>query len=227
MKTKLIAAGAGLALAAIATGRASEGWLAVYKGTPYDRPAEIPGRIECENYDRGGEGVAYHDTDAANHGSGELNPANGNPLNEYRQHEGVDISYTKTGGIDDNPFSQPQPAAGSLYVGWTVPGEWLNYTVEVKTAGRYVIALPYTANGDGEISLTLDGDRPLANLAIPSTHHEKETVPWRQWHHWARLEKAASVFLPAGRHVLTLRIEKNGNMNLDRLEFRPADEKER
>ena len=64
-------------------------------------PQVIPGRIECEWYDEGGEGVAYHDSDKVNHGSGSLNPANGKYLNEFRMKEGVDISYTKSGGIDE------------------------------------------------------------------------------------------------------------------------------
>ena len=38
---------------------------------------KIPGRVECAYYDRGGEGVTYHDTDARNNGSGALNPADG------------------------------------------------------------------------------------------------------------------------------------------------------
>ena len=42
---------------------------AVYKGGPQ----VIPGRIECAYFDLGGEGIAYHDVDAINHGSGELN----------------------------------------------------------------------------------------------------------------------------------------------------------
>src|SRR5215813_9504102 len=58
-------------------------------------PQTIPGRVRCAYYDVGGEGVAYHDIDATNHGSGALNPANGEYLNEFRMHEGVDISYTK------------------------------------------------------------------------------------------------------------------------------------
>jgi hypothetical protein len=41
-------------------------------------------------YDLEGEGVAYHDTDPQNHGSGELNPADVTYLNEFRIHEGVD-----------------------------------------------------------------------------------------------------------------------------------------
>ena len=69
----------------------------------------IPGKIECEWYDKGGESVAYHDSDAINNGSGKLNPANGSFLNEFRMKEGVDISYTKPGGIDDNSYSNVSP----------------------------------------------------------------------------------------------------------------------
>jgi hypothetical protein len=54
-----------------------------YKGSPYhDSRHEggaqrIPGRVDCAYYDLGGEGIAYHDTDAKNNGSGALNPADG------------------------------------------------------------------------------------------------------------------------------------------------------
>ena len=41
------------------------------------RCPENPGRVDCAYYDRGGEGVAYHDVDAKNNGSGVLNPATG------------------------------------------------------------------------------------------------------------------------------------------------------
>ncbi len=204
-------------------------WLARYAGKPFANanfagPAAIPGKVECEYYDTGGEGVAYHDSDAVNSGSGMLNPANGDPLNEFRMHEAVDLSYTKGGGIDDNPFNRYAPPLRSLYVGWTAVGEWLNYTVEVKRSGAYVLSIPYTANGNGSISLTLDGDQRLATIEIPSTIDPKDPLAWRQWHHWALLTNAATVSLPAGRHVLTLRIEANGNMNLDSIGFRPAAE---
>ena len=63
-------------------GCASKGWKA-YQGKPFQDsayhggPQTIPGRVQCAYYDFGGEGVAYHDSDATNHGSGGLNPANG------------------------------------------------------------------------------------------------------------------------------------------------------
>ncbi len=42
--------------------------------TPFSRSAiNLPGRVEAEEFDSGGEGVAYHDSDALNNGSGKLN----------------------------------------------------------------------------------------------------------------------------------------------------------
>src|ERR1700743_2194976 len=100
-----------------------------YKGTPFHDsvyhggPQKIPGRVQCAYYDLGGEGIAYHDSDAKNNGSGALNKADGSYLNEFRMNEGVDISYTKFHDtIDNNPYDLVQPPEGQLYVGWTVPG---------------------------------------------------------------------------------------------------------
>src|SRR5215471_8281891 len=103
----------------------------------------IPGKVECEFYDRGREGISYHDSDSINNGSGKLNPADGSYLNEFRMKEGVDISYTKSNNIDNNPFNKTIPVLDQLYVGWTVPGEWINYSVDVKKSGVYKIATMY------------------------------------------------------------------------------------
>jgi hypothetical protein len=73
-------------------------------------PAFIPGRIEAEHFDVGGEGVAYHDATPANQGG------------DYRILEGVDIQET-------------QDADSSYNIGWMQNGEWLEYTVNV--AGGY------------------------------------------------------------------------------------------
>jgi uncharacterized protein YjdB len=76
---------------------------------PGGTPWAIPGTIEVENYDNGGEGIAYHDNEAANQGG------------QYRTTEGVDVEVCSEGGFN---------------VGWTGTGEWLEYTVNV-TAGSY------------------------------------------------------------------------------------------
>ncbi|MDR6762695.1 hypothetical protein J2Y38_002906 [Flavobacterium sp. 2755] len=182
---------------------------------------QIPGKIECEFYDLGGEGIAYHDTDEVNNGSGKLNPVNGNPLNEFRLKEGVDISYTKTDSIDDTPYTKVPIKMKQLYVGWTQPTEWINYTVEVKKSGTYKIGVLYTANGDGTISIAVNGKDSTGNMKIVSTHDDKDPVAWRQWHHWNSSENIGTIKLEKGKQLLTLHIVENGNMNLDYLTFTP------
>jgi hypothetical protein len=134
--------------------------------------------------------------------------------------EGVDISYTKSGDIDNNPYNVVEPEMGKLYAGWTEPGEWINYTVKVSKSGTYQVDLMYTASGDGGIALDMDGKPLTEELLVPSTRNEKESVEWRQWHHWNRKNALATVKLTKGIHVLTLKTVSNGNMNYDFLEFR-------
>lgn len=182
---------------------------------------QIPGKVQCELYDLGGEGVAFHDSDNKNEGSGGLNPANGTFLNEFRMNEAVDISYTKFKDIVDNsPYNIVEPEKDQLYVGWTSPGEWINYTVKVNKTGTYTIGLMYTASGDGGVTLELDGKKLTETLKVPSTRSEKEPVAWRQWHHWNRIDELATVELKKGIHVLTLKTVSNGNMNYDYLHFK-------
>ena len=98
-----------------ATPAGSEG---PYQGTAWP----IPGTVQAENYDTGGEGVAYHDAEAANQGG------------QYRTTEGVDVETTSdTGGGYDE--------------GWNMVGEWQRYTVNVSTAGTYTVTFR-VANGN-------------------------------------------------------------------------------
>lgn len=196
-------------------------YIAANSGKPWqNKPQHIPGKIECEFYDLGGEGIAYHDSDSINNGSGKLNPANGSYLNEFRMNEGVDISYTKAHDIDNNPYSKVFPKMDQLYVGWTKPGEWINYTVKVDRTAVYKLGLMYTANGDGIIAFDVDGKEIAKDLKVTSTHNNRDTVQWRQWHHWNKTDSLAAVKLKKGIHLLTLHVVANGNMNFDYLEFR-------
>ncbi|ACU73201.1 coagulation factor 5/8 type domain protein [Catenulispora acidiphila DSM 44928] len=86
-----------------------------YGGTP----AAVPGTLQAENYDTGGEGVGYHVT--STNGSG----------NTYRA-DGVDLEATSdTGGGSD--------------LGWTSGGQWFRYTVNVASAGPYAVSLRVAA----------------------------------------------------------------------------------
>jgi hypothetical protein len=88
---------------------------APYGGTA----AAVPGTVQAENYDTGGQGVAYNVT--AVNGSG----------NSYRS-DGVDLEATTDTG-------------GGYDVGWTATGQWFKYTVNVATAGTYALSLRLAA----------------------------------------------------------------------------------
>jgi len=206
-------------------------FLSSYKGTPYedshyhDGAQKIPGKVYCAYYDRGGEGVAYHDSGAKNNGSGALNPANGTYLNEFRMGEGVDTSYTKfklDPQIDDNSYEKVQPPANLLYVGWTEPGEWFNVTVDVAESGDYAADLLYTSNRGGTISLDVNGEPATVPLPIESTFNAADPVAWRQWHHWNIAPQIAKLHLPAGKSVITVHILTQGNMNLAVFDFKKS-----
>jgi hypothetical protein len=74
-------------------------------------PSLIPGRLEAEDYKVGGEGVGYHDATPGNSGG------------QFRSDD-VDIEVTTDAG-------------GGYNVGWSDPGEWLAFDVEIAQAGAY------------------------------------------------------------------------------------------
>jgi len=213
----------GLCLPAVAFGQTGQ-----YQGKPFHDSVyqggaqRIPGKVFCAYYDAGGEGIAYHDTDAKNNGSGGLNPADGTYLNQFRMKEGVDTSYTKFHDqIDNNPYNLVQPSEGQLYVGWTEPGEWFNLTIDVERAGVYTIDLLYTSNRGGEISFDLNGQKLTGPVSIVSTNNAADPIAWRQWHHWNIMKNLAEVKLPKGVNVLTVHVVSGGNMNFASLDFEP------
>ncbi len=200
-----------------------------YAGVPYQDSRytggaqKIPGRVECAYYDSGGEGIAYHDSDAKNNGSGALNPADGSYLNEFRMHESVDISYTKFHDqIDNSPYDVVQPEENQLYVGWTEPLEWFNLTVDVAKAGVYRGDLLYTSNRGGTISIDVNGKDATGPLSIVSTYNASDPIAWRQWHHWNLAPGIAKLELPKGKSVLTVHILTGGNMNLAYFDFKKS-----
>jgi len=111
--------------------------------TPYSgTPVALPGRIEAENFDNGGEGVSYHDTTTGNAGG------------QYRATD-VDIEYSTEGGYD---------------VGWTAAGEWLNYTVNVANAGSYTAQLRVASPSGATMHIGFNGPSNLWFTAdIPAT----------------------------------------------------------
>jgi fibronectin type 3 domain-containing protein len=112
--------------------------------TPYSgTPIAIPGTIEAEDYDLGGEGDAYHDVDAGNNG-----PA----------------SY-RTDDVDHETCAE-----GGYNVGWTVADEWLKYTVNVASNGSYTITSRVASLvATGAFHIEVDDVDVTGSIAVGST----------------------------------------------------------
>jgi hypothetical protein len=202
-----------------------------YKGTPFTDSVYkigvqiIPGKLQCEYYDLGGEGISYHDSDSINSGSGHLNPSDGSYLNEFRISEAVDISYTKFRelAIDNNSFNFVEPEKDQLYVGWTSPGEWTKYTINVEADGSYRLGLMYTSNQNGKISFSVNDVDITGPISVPSTFVPADSVAWRQWHHWNYKDNIANILLKEGLQTFTIHTVEIGQMNYDFINFQKVN----
>lgn len=109
--------------------------------TPYGGKAPVmPDKVEAENYDEGGDGFAFSDSDDKNEGK------------EYRN-DGVDIVDNKK---------------GDYAIGYTNAGEWLEYTVEVLKDAEFGIeasasngssSFDFDVLSDGKKLATLSGEK--------------------------------------------------------------------
>ena len=133
----------------------------VGSGTPADpvprepfggKVAEIPGKIEAENFDVPGTGKgnkSYSENDSEDRGE-----------TNYREGTGVDIYKKATGYV----------------VGYNEEGEWLEYSVNVKEAGDYTMfASVATSNSTSGFSLSLDGKTLVENVALSGTSFDEFT----------------------------------------------------
>jgi len=112
----------------------------------------IPGTVQAENYDTGGQGVAYN-----------VSSTNGS-ANSYRT-DGIDLEATTdtSGGYD---------------MGWTTSGQWFRYTVNVATAGAYTVSFRVAAESavSDEFHLSNSGGTNLSgSVSVP------DTGGWQDW----------------------------------------------
>jgi hypothetical protein len=106
-------------------------------------PAIVPGVVEAENFDNGGQGVSFNDTTSTNDGG------------KYRTTEGVDIETCSDTG-------------GGFNVGWITNNEWLQYTLK-PVQGSYNITFRVAAwAAGGQIRVKLDGV-DLGTVNVPVT----------------------------------------------------------
>ena len=113
-----------------------------YTGTPI----AVPGSFEAENFDLGGEGVAYHDNTPGNQGG------------VYRLTEDVDIIVSSDalgGGYVVNNFET---------------GEWLAYTINVAASAQYNIEIRASSEfANSAFHVEIDGQDVTGPIIVPNT----------------------------------------------------------
>ena len=139
-------------------------------------PFAIPGILQVEFYDKGGEGAAYHDTEAENRGDA-----------NYRSSDGVDI-------VNGN---------GGKAIGYTSTGEWVEYTINVKESGTYDYkATVSSGTTNSSFSINLKNGNSITKLAdvkVPQTGNN-------DWDTYKTVEGTLSKPLEAGEQIIRLTI---------------------
>jgi len=115
-----------------------------YKGTPFTFGSSTAVTIQAEDFDRGGEAVAYHDTTSTNLGD------------KYRTSEAVDITTFGTSGYRLNNV---------------VAGEWVEYTISAQQAGSYDLDFRVSqTDPGGKFHANIDGTNVTSTLSVPDTN---------------------------------------------------------
>jgi len=150
--------------------------------SPYNGPHTLPGRVQAEDFDEGGQGISYYDTSAANRGGA-----------DYRD-TAVDIGTSANTGYN---------------VGYISTGEWLEYTVQVESAGARTTRVNVSAGsgGGGTLRISVDGE----TLA---TQDVWQTGGWANW----QTVRVGDLDLPEGEHVVRITAD-SGAWNFDWIEF--------
>lgn len=119
--------------------------------TPFHgNPLTIPGIIEAEDFDKGGEGFTYHDADETN------------IAGDYRPDEPVDI-YDRLGD--------------GFHIGNAIAGEWYEYSVNVETEGTYEITFHLASlYGGGTFQISVDSLKS-EELTAPACYSWLNTKP--------------------------------------------------
>ena len=112
-----------------------------YAGTPF-KENHVPGKIEAEDFDNGGAGMAYYDTTPTNQGG-----------YNYRAGESVDI----------------ENSAGSIHISHTSGGEWLKYTLEAMQSGIYDLTVRVATGNGGSGSLSFNFDDTYEYPSLSAT----------------------------------------------------------
>ncbi len=162
---------------------------------------KLPGVIYAEDFDLGPLNYAYMDRDTGNYWVATGERTRWNSGGTYRN-DAVDIAAS-----EDTELTQ------GYYVGWTEPGEWMQYTVEVPDAGTFDVEVRVASNTTGGSFHLALGQEPLgATVAVPDTGGPQA---WRS-------VTVKGVSIPAGTQHLRIFIDQGG-FSVGGMRFSSAD----
>lgn len=165
---------------------------------PYKKHT-IPGTIQVEDYDLGPINAAYFDSISGNYWVSDNQRNDWNSGDSYRN-DGVDISViSKNNSID-------------YAVSHTEAGEWLQYTVNVKSTDTYKLTIEYTAQEtEAQVYFTDEkGNRLTPTLSLSKTDNPSHWTPF-----------TVSIPLKKGTQKIRLHIDK-GALLLNAMHFKPS-----
>lgn len=160
------------------------------KRTAYKGVVSIPGIIQAENFDKGGEGFTFHDSDTEDQGDA-----------DYRTDaEGIDIVKGNGGNV----------------LGYTAVGEWHEYSINVKEPGRYSCEATVSSGATGSgfsIGLVKDGKVTiLSRVSVPQTGNSS-------WDTYKVVKSTFNANLEEGEQILRITIT-GANCNIDKIELK-------
>ena len=161
------------------------------KREAYDgKVAVIPGKIEAENYDVGGNRFTFYDKDSENKGKA------------YRE-DAVDIE-----SIDDAVCGEN--SCKGYAVGYTLTDEWLEYSVNVESDAELTLtANVATASETAGFRLFMDGEAITDSIKVA-----KIDTTWKVY----KEIEIGTVKLDKGEHVLRILIT-GAYVNVDWISF--------
>lgn len=188
-----------------------------YLGTPFGgTPRPLPGRVELEDFDEGGQGVAWSvDDHTGNFGEG------GCAANAYRNGIHPQLCKTNTNPNEVDIYSmgpmmgQKYPSDAmpqSIYIGYTHAVDWVKITVNVTVAGTYKVSSTWASEPGGADGIKVQlsfNDVLKADAKLPGTGG---------YHNWVAAPDFATVELEAGVQVLQF-AAKSMHLNYDYLQF--------
>jgi endoglucanase len=115
-------------------------------------------------------------------------------------------NYTTMSGVGTEITSD---AGGTMDVGWINQGDWMNYSVNVDTAGKYTASFRVAASSTGAgLQLRLANGTVLATVTLPNTGGSQV---------WQTV--SATVTLPAGSQTLQIYSTSTVGWNINWIQF--------